>query len=237
MWEAFNRYVVPLVLGLCIGATLVLVILFIGVLRDATPPLESARAASWPDYWLNRYQTLIAGIAALVAALIAVQLAWRQGGRARADQAEQALTRYATAILAVMRTHEAATPPSGDETMEDAQKRLDALRDATDHPIMIAAMMDSVLGEDAPMIAMFNNSCRFSAVGHVYGKGDQTHHRNLIWPLYTALSNGISRRKALLREGARVSDLYTLSTIDQHECGRAFIEGRAPDLDKLQKKV
>ena len=219
------RYLSPLILGLCIGAILVAVL---AMLRGATPPLESAGAVSWPDYWLNRYQTLIAGIAALVVAGITIRVMRRQIETARADEADRALTRYAIAILDVMQKYEEATPASGDETLEDAQKRLSALRDATDEPTMKAAMMDTVLGLDQPVIAMFVNNCRFSAVARVHDRADQMRHTNMVWPLYIALTNGITRRKALLRDGARVSELYTLSTIDQDECRRTFVEGRPP---------
>ena len=127
-----------------------------------------------------------------------------------------------------MQKYEEATPASGDETLEDAQKRLSALRDATDEPTMKAAMMDTVLGLDQPVIAMFVNNCRFSAVARVDDRADQMRHTNMVWLLYIALTNGITRRKALLRDGARVSELYILSTIDQDECRRAFVEGRPP---------
>src|SRR5665809_23051 len=126
MWGRLRRrYAVPLILGLSMGGALVVMWMAVAALRDATPSLENAGAVSWADYWLNRYQTLMTGVAALLAAGIAVAVTWRQGERARADEAERALNQYAVALLNVMNKHENASPPAADEKFEDALKRLE----------------------------------------------------------------------------------------------------------------
>jgi hypothetical protein len=180
------------------------------------------------DYWLNRYQTLITGAAALVAAWVTVRAMRQQIESTRVDAADRALTSYAIALFDVMEKYHAATPPDDKETLDDALKRFSTLRDATDEPMMKAAMMDGILGEDQPAVPQFVSCCRFSAVNRIYSKDDQPRHTNMVWPLYIALSNGILRRKAMLREAARVSDLYTLSRIDHAELATAFSECRVP---------
>lgn len=185
--------------------------------------------------WIYHYQTLIAGVTALAAALITVRVMRQQIDIGRADEADRALTHYASAIMDVMQKHEAATPPDQNETIDDAKLRLEDLRAATDDPTMRTAMMDNLFGLDQPMVASFVNSCRFSAVGRVYGRDDYVCHTNMIWPLYFALSNGINHRRALLRAGAGVSTLYTLSTINHAECRSAFVENRTPVLDELDQ--
>lgn len=185
--------------------------------------------------WIYHYQTLIAGLAALAAALITVRVMRQQIDLARADEADRALTRYASAIMDVMQRQRAATPPDENESLAVAKQRLEALDAATDHPTMRAAMMDNVLGMDLPMVAFFVNCCRFSAVGRVYDREDQRRHTNMIWPLYIALTNGINHRRALLRAGARVDALYALSTISHSECHRAFVEDRTPSLEELDR--
>lgn len=220
-------------------AVAVLAVLAIGV---AVWLMESCYNANWRtiinqgsggscfEFWVNRYQTLLTGLAALIAALITVGAMHRHAETARADEAERALTRYAVAILEVMDKHEEATPARGNETRQDAEKRLQALYAAAADATVRSAMIDSVLGRDQAMVAMFVNCCRMSAAARVYGQPEDRRHQNMIWPLYTALSDGINQRRARLREGARVSDLYTLSTIDQTEVRRAFVEERMPEL-------
>jgi hypothetical protein len=225
MLEKLIRYLKPLVLGLGIGAILVGLLV---ILRNATPPLEGTGAISWPDYWLSRYQTLLTGIAALVAAWVTIKVMRQQTETARADEAERALTRYAGAISEVMQKHENARPPGQHETLQAAEERLRALNDALDDATLRAATIDSVFGRDLPMLAMFVTCCRGSATDRVYGRDGR--YTNMVWPLFIALTNGINRRKALLRGGAGVNSLYALSTIDQIEVGKAFVEKCAPNL-------
>jgi hypothetical protein len=192
--------------------------------------IDAGAFAAPPNYgWIYNYQTLIGVITALVAALITVYVMHHQGEVARADEADDRLTQYATALFDVTEKCLNLTPPDDGETPEAAQERLSAFQGAADSPTIKAAMMDGALGRDQPMIPLFLECCRRSALGRFYDRRE-ARFENMVWPLYIALSTGLIRRKALLQSGHRVRELLTLSTIDQVEFQRAFVEGRAPNL-------
>jgi hypothetical protein len=146
----------------------------------------------------------------------------------RSDEAERRLSLYASALLSIMEKHENAKPPPSGASMAEAEAALRDLQTTTDGDAR-QAMMDGIMGLDQSMVARFIQTCRFSAVGKVYDRPD-TRHTNMVWPLYLALTNGITRRKAMLLDGAKVSDLYLLSTIDHDEFARAFAENRIPKI-------
>jgi hypothetical protein len=192
-----------------------------------------ATSSSCVEFWLNRYQTLLAGLAALLAAWVTVTAIRHQSQTARVDEAERALNEYAVAILEVMQKYEAVPVALSHETRQDAERRFQALNDATDAPTIRTAMIDSVIGGDQPMIAQFLNCCRFAAASRVNARVERR-YSNLVWPLYAALCDAINRRKALLRNGAGVTALYGLSTINPKEVQRAFIEEREPVWDEMR---
>ena len=223
-----------------------LVLIAIGVLiivgGDAL--WQSCQSGSWKllsqtssnsciEFWLNRYQTLLAGLAALLAAWITVNAIRHQTASARVDEAERALNQYAIAILEVMQKYEAVPVALSHETRQDAERLFQALSDATDAPTIRTAMIDSIIGGDQPMIAQFLNCCRFAAAIRVNARVERR-YSNLVWPLYAALCDGINRRKALLRNGTGVTALYCLSTINPKEVQRAFVEEREPVWDEMR---
>src|SRR4051794_32610977 len=55
-------------------------------------------SGSCAEFWFNRYQTLIAGFAALGGAWITVAAMRQQAETARADEADRRLTRYAASL-------------------------------------------------------------------------------------------------------------------------------------------
>jgi len=195
-----------------------------------------ASSSSCVEFWLNRYQTLLAGLAALLAAWITVNAIRNQTETARVDEAERALNEYAVAILEVMRKYEAVPVALSHETRQDAERRFQALNEATDTPTIRTAMIDSVIGGDQPMIAQFLNCCRFAAASRVNARVERR-YSNLAWPLYAALCDGINRRKALLRNGAGATALYVLSTINPKEVQRAFVEEREPVWDEMRSAI
>jgi hypothetical protein len=187
----------------------------------------SKAADTCGEFWFNRYQSALAGFAALAGAIITVRAMMGQTDMTRADDVERRLARYAGAILNVMQAYAFARPLDDEEDLEIGtlqQKRLDV---ATDAPSIREAMIDGALGPDTKMVAQFISACRFAAAGKIYDRPD-VRHSNLVWPLYVALTNGIIRRQNMLRSGVRVSDLYSFSTIDHAEVDAAFIEQRAP---------
>ena|SRR6516165_2191280 len=184
-------------------------------------------SSSCLEFWLNRYQTLLTGLVALVAAWITVNAIRHRTDAARVDEAERALNQYAVALLEVMQKYEAVPVALSHETRQDAERRFQALSDATNAPTIRTAIIDSVIGGDQPMIAQFLNCCRFAAAGRVNARVERR-YSNMVWPLYAALCGGINRRKALLRNGTGVTALYGLSTINPKEVQRAFIEEREP---------
>jgi hypothetical protein len=191
-----------------------------------------ASGSSCIEFWLNRYQAMLTGLTALLAAWITVNAVRQQTEIARVDEAERALNRYAVAILEVMQKYEAVPIALSSEIRQDAEKKFQALNDATDAPTMRTAMIDSVIGGDQPMVAQFLNCCRFAAASRVNAKVERR-YSNMVWPLYAALCAGINRRKALLQNGTEVTALYTLSTINPKEIQRAFVEEREPLWDDM----
>jgi hypothetical protein len=192
-----------------------------------------ASSSSCLEFWLNRYQALLTGLAALLAAWITVNAIRHQTETTRVEEAERALNQYAVALLEVMQKYEAVPVALSHETRQDAERRFQALNDATDAPTIRTAMIDSVIGGDQPMIAQFLNCCRFAAASRVNARVERR-YANLVWPLYAALCDGINRRKALLRNGTGVTALYGLSTINPKEVQRAFIEEREPVWDEMR---
>jgi hypothetical protein len=69
------------------------------------------QALTRAEFWLNRYQTLIAGLIALAGAWWTVRAMQRQTESVRSDAAERALTRYAVALQTVMQKYQAVRPP------------------------------------------------------------------------------------------------------------------------------
>jgi hypothetical protein len=189
--------------------------------------INSGSAANCAEFWLNRYQTLIAGTAALLGALITVKTMMRQTEMGRADDADRRLARYAGAIINLMQRETEAVSTESDE--EDAAL-MRAVNIASDDPAIREAMIDGAMGEDTKMVAFFVNACRQSALAKVYNHPDPQ-HENIVWPLYNAITDGILKRQSMLRSGQKLSDLHVLSTINQAEVQNAFIEGRMPLLD------
>jgi hypothetical protein len=190
--------------------------------------LIEAGGGSCAEFWLNRYQTLIGGGAALAGAWITIRAMYRQSETLRSDEADRRLSRYAAALLSVMEKHENAKPiPDGEPTAE-GEAYLRDLNATTDGDAR-QAMTDGIMGPDKSMVALFINSCRFSAIAKVFGRPDNR-HTNMTWPLYMALTNGITVRQAMLLKGAKISDLYDLSTIDHKEVQRAFVANEMPEI-------
>jgi hypothetical protein len=108
--------------------------------------LDQASSTSCVESWLNRYQTLLAGLAALLAAWITVNAIRHQTETTRVDEAERALNQYAAALLEVMQKYEAVPVALSHETRQDAERLFQALNDATDAPTIRTAMIDSVVG-------------------------------------------------------------------------------------------
>ena len=135
----------------------------------AAPFIAKGEALGDVEFWLNRYQTLIAACIALFAAWITVTETRRHAEQSRRDNAERALTRYSMLILDVMDRYGQVFVPQ-DEA--EALTRLKAFQDATDDVGIRSAMADSLFGRDQPMVAFFLNSARFAALAHAYGRDD-----------------------------------------------------------------
>jgi hypothetical protein len=101
------------------------------------------------------------GLLRFWAAWITVNAIRHHTETARVDEAERALNEYAVAILEVIQKYEAVPVALSHEARQDAERRFQALNDATDAPTIRTAMIDSVIGGDQPMIAQFLNCCRF----------------------------------------------------------------------------
>jgi hypothetical protein len=166
---------------------------------------------------------LIGGMAALGGAWITIKALHRQSETLRSDEAERRLSRYAAALLTVMQKHENAKAIRGGDPLAEGEAYLRDLDAATDGDPR-QAMMDGIMGLDKAMVALFVSCCRFSTNAKVFGRPDPQ-HSNMVWPLYAALADGITQRQAMLLKGAKVSDLYSFSTINHQEMQRLFVEG------------
>jgi hypothetical protein len=165
------------------------------------------------EYWFHRYQTLIAGLVALLAGLVVIHDIRCHTEASRADQAERMLTGLADAIVDIMQKYEAvfALEPDPSNDRELLQK----LEAATDRSEIKSGLIDSLMGQDAAMLALYVNHCRFSATRRMSRREDQMSDNKIIWPLYAELIDSINQRKAELRNGTRVSTLYDMSLIDR----------------------
>jgi hypothetical protein len=85
--------------------------------------VEQRPSRSCIEFWLNRYQALLTGLAALLAAWITVRALQKQTEIARVDEAERALNQYAVALLEVMQKYEAVPVALTPEIRQDAEKR------------------------------------------------------------------------------------------------------------------
>jgi hypothetical protein len=189
--------------------------------------LANASAGGCMEFWLNRYQTLLAGTAALIGAMITVRAMMRQTEMGRADDADRRLARYAGAILNLMERH---TEAESTDSLEQDAAFIKNVNVASEDTAIREAMIDGAMGEDSKMLAFFVNACRMSALAKVHEHPDPR-HENMVWPIYMALTNGIIKRQSILRSGGKVVDLHSLSTINQAEVQAAFLEERIPILD------
>jgi hypothetical protein len=210
-----------LTIGLGIGAALVPLLV---LLRDATP-CETTGAVSWLDYWLNRYQTLLTGLAAIATAWVTFRVMRYQIDATRADEADRALASYAVALTDVMDKYLAAVGEH--ENRKGAEEALRALKNATDDPTIRTALIDPAFGKDQGIISMFLHACKMYAAAQHQSFVDLP-NRNAIWPLYDALRSSITRRRALLRKVGKASSLYGLATIDRVKLQEALAKGEAP---------
>jgi hypothetical protein len=185
----------------------------------ATLPTQTLTAGC-AEYWLHRYQTLVAGLLALFAALLVVREARRHLEVSRADQAERMLTALADAIVDIMQKHQAvwAIEPS----QFDAHELLQRLEAATNRAEVKSGLVESLMGGDAAMLALYINHCRFSATRRTLRRDDQVVDSKSLWPLYVELTDSINQRKAALRNGANVSMLFEMSFIDRAKMTNQF---------------
>jgi len=115
--------------------------------------LIETNGGSCVEFWFNRYQTLIGGLAALCGAWINIKAMHRQSETLRSDEAERRLSRYAAALLTVMEKHENAKAiPDGNPPAE-GEAYLRDLNAATDGDPR-QAMMDGIMGLDKAMVAL-----------------------------------------------------------------------------------
>ena len=147
------------------------------------------------EFWLNRYQALLAGLAALLAAWITVNAIRHQTETARVDEAERALNEYAVAILEVMQKYEAVPVALSHETRQDAERRFQALNEATDAPTIRTAMIDSVIGGRSAHDYSVPGAIALRLLSQVNARSRTTLFELSMRPLYAALCDGINRRR------------------------------------------
>jgi hypothetical protein len=189
--------------------------------------LIRTNSGSCAEFWFNRYQTLIASIAALLGAFITIRTMQRQTETVRSDAADRRLSQYATAIDELMTKYEAASyyrerPPS-----EVAARDMDEFRQAADSPVLREASTDGILGPDTIMVRLFVSTAG-ATVGFNPDRREKDDISRLLFPLSGMLTNGIAERQRMLMVGGKVSDLYSFTNIDHDKFIEAYIHGRPP---------
>ena len=216
-----------------IGAAVVGVAIniFAWLQQTCTQPLvltavEGRAAAGCAEFWLNRYQTLIAAILAIAGAWLTIQAMRRQTDAQRGDAADQRLSRYATTfnkmMIALDQVEEANMHKSASEMLRPFDE-------ASDHPILSEALTDGIFGTDTEMIGWFLNNASTFAYSTAHGTNDDG-AAHVVFPLFIAISESITMRQELLRRGRSVEDLYVLGLIDTKEVYAAYEERRPPRL-------
>jgi hypothetical protein len=183
---------------------------------DHEPWAGLINGGSCAEFWLNRYQAFIAGMAALGGAWITIATMRRQSERARSDEAERRLALYAVGLLDLMKNYGWCTEFGIGQT--EALKRIEDLKVASNSPVLRGALMDGILGPEINMLSLFLNLIVVAAAAHVNGNH---HYDDMIWPLYMSLTEDINTRQSMLMAGAKVSELYPFGTINHEKYHRA----------------
>jgi hypothetical protein len=195
--------------------------LFVWLLATCSSPdwtkLIEGSGGSCVEFWFNRYQSLIAGLLALGGAWITVQTMKNQSERSRADEAERRLAQYAAAIRTVEMEYRKATADDAGQT--EALKRIEDLRVAANAPILVAALMDSILGPETEMLSRY----LYFVVADASAKAHGSRMRyDFVWGLFMDITGDIIRRQEILASGGRISELYNYGTIDHTKYDEAF---------------
>jgi hypothetical protein len=190
--------------------------------------IRATAGGSCPDFWFNRYQTLIAALIALLGAVVTVNALWRQTEAMRADQAEMRLARYSGAFLDVMIRYHDLEPMRDNETEAEAKPRFRVFDDTTDAQAIREAMIDAALGLDRFIVGTFVSRTRLAALARFYGQPDTDANAISVDPIYRALCRSVLQRRELLREGVRVYDISKIALIDANEVTAAHREKREP---------
>lgn len=194
---------------------------------DATiiQAIKASNSYSCSEYWLNRYQTLLAGLTAIGGAWMTVAAMNRQTETTRRDAASRRLSEYSAAIFKVMGKFTAVPLREAAGPADPARDQLvRALREATENPTVLEALTDPKLGPDVNMLSLFISAtvgaAEYPRAGDIVGRP-----ANLVWPLYMALTNGITERQKMLSSGTTVKSLESISTINHRKFLRAYTHG------------
>lgn len=234
VWREVWECLAPLAIAIAaIGA-----LLLITLLRD---PMEDAyqlvvHSTNIPDlsgmarieFLLNRYQTLIAGIFAIIAARMTVatireqiKVQRQQIETQQRDAADQRLTQYAV-ILRQFYDAWQAVRSAHSEYRDRARETLTGFRA---RELLFAAMVDPLMGRDKNLVALLLHRIEMDALK----AGDSGDGRpdQMIWVLFIELTNGIETRRTLLQEGADVSSLHSIALVDEKKYLDAMETGRS----------
>ncbi|WP_457488901.1 hypothetical protein [Tardiphaga sp. P5_C10] len=188
--------------------------------------MSDGAAASCGEYWLNRYQSLLAGLVAILSAWLTIGGMRHQTEAARGDTAIKSLSEYAAAIGAIMGRFTAVEPRSNPNvTNERREIATRALRESIDNPIVQRALTDPIIGGDGGALALFMNLAISAALYPQAGDMAERQPWLLVWPLYMDLTNSIAQRQALIMSGKPTAHLYKMSRINQRKYRDAYISG------------
>jgi len=226
VWREVWECLVPLAIAIAaIGA-----LLLITLLRE---PVEDAyelaiHSTNIPDlsgmarieFLLNRYQTLLTGIFAIIAAWMIVRAMRQQIQTQQRDTADLRLTEYAVAISQCHLAWQAFRGAVPDLRMQ----AFEALRQHYASATILAATVDPIMGKDRNMVSLFIN--RMAADVTQAGEKSDTGADQLIWTLFLELTNAIEKRRRLLEESSEISPLYSMAIINEEKYRQAIATGQ-----------
>jgi hypothetical protein len=175
-----------------------------------------AAAGGWQclEFWVNRYQTLLASLIALAAAALAYFSAISTAEQARSDVAADQMRTYSVGIRKVFQAYSDATRFNIDAPSRELAVKTCASVAKSEE--MLAALVDPNFGPDVEVLSLFLNRAA-SALPE---------HATTLWTAYLDVTAALERKQAFLRQGGRVDELPEMAVIDVGRYREAILAGR-----------
>ena len=205
----------PLVFGFA-GIGILLLLSFTPIAADRACALAQALEPKGAclDFWLNRYQTLIAGLLAVLATLAAGAIAWRAAQRqinsARAEAAAQRLATYADLLEQIEGAWLEAGAPGADDSKRERFRKL-----RYGAPTL-AFTYEPTLGPDCAHLLRMLMLMTHDIQDAEAGKPPRPEMVKL-FSIAAALRTTVAERCQWLKSGGAVEALFNRADIDTRE--------------------